>query len=185
MDRFGCLGSTIKTPTGYFDFDNPTLESVDLVSIALSLSKICRYGGRCTRFYSVAEHCVLAYEMAHNDGVGDDCLRAILMHDAAEAYVGDLVKPIKVRLPEYCAIEDRVSRLIGERFGIDFAGFEQTIKVYDRTMLRVEKLFMWPDDENNWEGFDSLDVSGVKLFCWDCDVACSEFIRCANAVGLF
>jgi len=89
---------------------HPDPGSIDLPSIAHALSNICRFGGHCKRFYSVAQHSVLVKRQAAHlleEAQRDDqsiverlvdlgnIMRAALLHDAAEAYIGDVIQPIK------------------------------------------------------------------------------------------
>jgi hypothetical protein len=134
----GCIDNTIRVAAGhYVDVKHPTAESIDIISIAADLSKVCRYGGQSPRFYSVAEHCVLATMLAIGDGVGAEGIRAIFLHDSPEAYIGDVVKPLKVLLPDYAAIEERMEAAVGARFGVDFAKMHAVIKDYDYIMLKA------------------------------------------------
>lgn len=91
--------TSITTYSGHwFDFDNVEKNVIDKVDIAHSLGMSCRFNGHISRFYSVAEHCVALCDWfikeKYDWGV---CLWA-LMHDAAEAYIGDIVTPLKVQL---------------------------------------------------------------------------------------
>lgn len=163
-DRFGCLEGTIKVASGkYFDISNPDPDLIDLYSIASALGRICRFGGHCPAFYSVAEHCVHCVALAEKDGVAKHALRAILLHDATEAYIGDMVRPLKIMLPEYSAIEKRVENAIGERYGIDFKLYEAIIQKYDRLMLKAEKVKFWPLDTEVWEGFEAIETREVHF----------------------
>ena len=99
---FGCVRNTIRLRSGiYFDLADPKPEQIEITDIAGALSKICRFGGHCYRFYSVAEHCY------HCSMVAEASPLALLLHDAAEAFTGDIVKPLKIMLPEFAAIERR------------------------------------------------------------------------------
>ena len=62
---------------------------------------------------------------------------AALLHDAAEAYPGDMVKPLKVLMPEFSAVEDRVSALIAKTFGVSFRDYAP-IKRADLIALATE-----------------------------------------------
>lgn len=184
-DGFGCVGSTIKVAAGhYVDLSNPQPEMIDLESIASGLSKICRYGGQCPRFYSVAEHSVHATIMAALDGVELGTLRAILLHDAAEAYIGDIVKPLKLLLPEYAGLEERLEQAIAFRFNVDMTGTADIVKRYDRLMLKVEKTSMWPDDAEHWSGFGDIDDVDMDLDYLSPEDACRRFKQFATSLKI-
>ncbi len=179
------MANTIKVAAGhYVDLANPTADMIDLESIAAALSKICRFGGHCPRFYSVAEHSALATQLAHEDGISDERLAAVFMHDAAEAYVGDMVKPLKITLPDFALAESRIESAIAEHFGIDFGRYADVIKHYDRAMLKAEKLAMWPDDQTAWAGFSEIDDRRVRFSFLAPDRAERTFLTCANSIGL-
>src|SRR5438093_1391342 len=93
---------------------HPRAEDVDPIDIAHSLSLLCRYNGHLDRFYSVGEHCVLM-----SQAVGPENALWALLHDATEAYVGDMVRPLKLQQPSFVEAEDRVMAAICERFGLD------------------------------------------------------------------
>lgn len=94
---------------------DPRVEEVHLEDIAHHLSMICRYGGAVSRYYSVAEHSVLVSLY-----VPPEYAKEALLHDAAEAYVGDLVRPLKHQpeLAAFRAAEDRIYPIVMERFGV-------------------------------------------------------------------
>jgi hypothetical protein len=91
----------------------PDPSEVDLLDIARALAMTCRYRGHCREFYSVAEHSVLVSRAVP----AADAL-AGLLHDAPEAYLGDMASPIKRYMPEYRAIEDLNAQVIAQRFGL-------------------------------------------------------------------
>jgi hypothetical protein len=109
-------GTWMGTYTGrkFWPLD-PRAEDVDVLDVAHHLAMTCRYGGAVRRFYSVAEHSVLV--SAH---VAPDLAREALFHDAAEAYVGDLIRPLKHQpeLAGFRAAEDRIYPVVMEAFGI-------------------------------------------------------------------
>lgn len=167
LDNFGCLNNTIKVSVGhYVDLVNPDPATIELESIAAALSKVCRFGGHCPRFYSVAEHSVLAANLAYSEGCTKDVLRAVLLHDAAEAYIGDMVKPLKLVVPQYKAIEERIELAIQIAMNVDFQKHHDVIKRFDRAMLKAEKITMWPEDTEKWAGFSDIEDRNVTIHFW-------------------
>lgn len=122
----------IQTYTGkVFDFTSFGPTDICLEDIAYALSRQCRFNGHTERFYSVAEHSLLvsalAFEYAEDADMRpserDACARYGLLHDAAEAYVGDIVTPLKRALPtivrEYLDdLHDRILSTILVRFEV-------------------------------------------------------------------
>jgi len=74
-------------------------DEVDLEDIAIALSNLCRFGGRCRQFYSVAQHSLWVADQVKE--LRPELELCALLHDAAEAYVGDVVSPIKPWLGVY------------------------------------------------------------------------------------
>lgn len=107
------MGNWIQTFTGKrFDPLNATVDDVCIEDIAHALGMICRYGGHSQWFYSVAEHSVLVSQLCETyplDG---------LMHDATEAYIGDVCRPIKPLLGDYKIIEANLHSIIAAKFGV-------------------------------------------------------------------
>ena len=119
-DPFGCVKNTIRVRSGrYFDLLDPQPDQFTLADIAGALSKMCRFGGQIGRFYSVAEHSVLCAQQAAADGASIEVQAACLMHDAAEAFIGDVVKPLKVMLPQYHEVERRVELCIVRKYRLE------------------------------------------------------------------
>lgn len=143
-------GPSIITKSGeYFNFLETEYNVVLLDDIAAGLSRICRFGGQLQDgvWYSVAEHSILCTELAKADGIKDSTLlKSILLHDASEAYCGDVVKPLKILLGEsYSDIEGKVEDAIAKSFDVDFRGNHDIIKKYDIEMLYAEKSVLFPD----------------------------------------
>lgn len=99
-----------------FDSEDPQPDAITIEDIAHALSNICRYGGHTGSFYSVAQHSVLV--SLHTDA---KFARVALMHDASEAYIGDVIRPVKRRLGlAYSVIEDMVMHTIAKKFGFEW-----------------------------------------------------------------
>lgn len=95
-------------------FERPRPGDVSIFDIAHALSQLCRYGGHTSRFYSVAEH---SYHVSHI--VSPQHALAGLMHDATEAYVCDVPRPLKGLLSNYKDLEHRAWLAVAEKFKLD------------------------------------------------------------------
>lgn len=128
------IGHWMRTFTGkkYWPMD-PRPAEVCIEDIAHHLSMICRYNGASHKFYSVAEHSVLVSYL-----VPPSMAFYGLMHDAQEAYVGDMLRPLKVSMPEYRAAEDRNWYAVADKFNLP-RDLPPEIKKADIAVLAVEK----------------------------------------------
>jgi hypothetical protein len=138
-------GPTIMLVSGnYFDLEDPASSTFSIDDIAHALAHICRYTGHCQSFFSVAKHSELVSRAvpAHDAFAG-------LMHDAAEAFIGDVAKPLKNLLPDYQVIEDRIETAVFARFGLP-AKLPASVKVADRVLLRTEQRDLMGADGHPW-----------------------------------
>lgn len=147
-------GDWMQTNSGrrFYPLD-PRPEDVDAEDIAHALSLLCRYGGHVDRFYSVAEHCVLMSE-----AVAPEHALAALLHDATEAYVVDVPRPLKRQLAGYREIEAGVWNAICLRFRL--AGdLPAEVEEADNRILLTEKTALIRRAER-WDvdDFAPLDV---------------------------
>lgn len=127
----------IRTASGaYVTLLDPDPDTIHLGDIAHALAHVCRFGGHLPSFYSVAEHSLHVAAMLHRQ-YGDPLLTFFgLMHDATEAYLGDMVRPLKQQLHAYRAAEDRMADVIGARFGLPLRWAEDVrVKHADETAL--------------------------------------------------
>ncbi len=128
----------------------PRIDRVAIEDIAHGLAYQCRFNGQTCEFYSVAQHSLVVASLV------PPALRlAALLHDAAEAYVGDMVKPLKVLLPEFAGIEEKVSAIIAATFGIDFSDYGP-IKQADLVALATEKRDLMPHSAERWAYLDAI-----------------------------
>lgn len=97
----------------FFDFENPRGHEYDIKAIAHALSNLCRYTGHSRRFYSVAEHSVIVSRLVPEKYAFEG-----LMHDASEAYCGDVASPLKRLIPGYKNIEESVQEAIAVYYGL-------------------------------------------------------------------
>lgn len=150
------VGSWITTYSGrrFFPAD-PMPDEVCVEDIAHALSNVCRFGGHCASFYSVAQHSVLVSEI-----VPPHLALNGLMHDAAEAYVGDLVSPIKWHLRKldrgrdsvFDLIESAVAVAISKRLSLPRLSREEDalVKRADLVALATERRDLLRPDGSEW-----------------------------------
>ncbi|CUV65201.1 conserved hypothetical protein [Sulfurovum sp. enrichment culture clone C5] len=122
----------------YFD-DDIHDNIIDIRDIAHALSNICRFGGHIERFYSVAEHSVLVSKL-----VPKEHALAGLLHDATEAYMGDVVSPLKYLLDDYKYYENKLSTAIEKKFSVDLKN--PIIKKADLTALYIEAASLYTEN---------------------------------------
>lgn len=114
---------------------SPDPRDVSVYDIAYALGNVCRFGGHCRPFYSVAQHSVL---VAAN--VLPELRYAALLHDAAEAYIGDLVRPAKQAAASYRDIEENLLRVICQALRCDARMMEHPeIRAADTRALMTER----------------------------------------------
>lgn len=162
----------LSTFTGnkFFPFA-PHPHQIDIRDIAHGLSLLCRFSGQCPYFFSVAEHSIY---VANN--LPDNLKLEGLLHDASEAYLADLPRPVKVGLPEYNAIEAAVEEVIAQKFDLAFPTPSQ-VKTADNALLRNE-VFTFFGAERYFEDFGEEYVSrGEHLFGFDPATAESKFLN--------
>lgn len=148
-------GDWMQTFTGrqFWPLD-PRPEDIDIEDIAHALSNLCRFGGHCKAFYSVAEHSLYVERFSWRDRAGVrpiELARFALLHDAAEAYLVDVPRPIKRHLGGYEQAESLIEAAILTRFRCDPSAFERSIvKVIDRKMLWTEKRDLLSESPAEW-----------------------------------
>jgi hypothetical protein len=142
---------------------SPRPQDVVIEDIGHALALTTRFGGHTRVPYSVAQHSVMMARAVSGD---DELRRWCLMHDAAEAYVGDMVKPLKVApgLSEFSVIEDRILMAIAERFGLLWP-LPPELKRIDVEMLNSEARDLLKGSQF-WKGRKCLYELPVTPWPW-------------------
>ncbi|MDJ0922104.1 MAG: HD domain-containing protein [Henriciella sp.] len=169
----GLVGATMVTNSGvYFDFLDPDPDTIWPSDIAHGLAKTARFGGQTRDFYSVAQHSVLVSQI-----VPEEHAFAALLHDAPEAYIGDMVGPLKQLLPEYKTIEKRVEAAIAERFGLPVDAFSHPeIKTADLRLLRTEQRDQTTRPDDDWSGLDKFEPLPLPIIALPWRAAFEQFV---------
>jgi uncharacterized protein len=165
--------SWLQTYSGIaFHLLSPRPEDIRIVDIAHSLSLQCRFAGHCREFYSVAEHSVRV-----SRAVPAEHALWGLLHDAAEAYLVDLPRPLK-RFCEmgrlYSEIEDALMGHVCERFGLSVAA-PPSVKHFDTVLLMTEKRDLMNAEPKPWE--DTAEPLVSRIVPWSSAVAEQAFLE--------
>lgn len=128
---------------------DPDPNAVEIEDIAHALSNQCRYNGHTNQFYSVAEHSVRVASC-----LPEEHQLAGLLHDAAEAYLGDIIRPLKPLIEGFEAIEERTMEAILEGLGLSH------IDVYHPVVDHADKLTILAT-----EGRDLMHSEVWKRWC--------------------
>ena len=143
--------SYITTVTGIHFYPlNPNPKDIDIEDIAHALSLICRANGHFRHFYSVAQHCIACAEEAIERGYSPEVILGCLLHDASEAYLCDVTRPVKKHIPQYLQAEEKLQEVIWKRFiGRELTDTEknQIFKI-DDDILSMEFHLLMPEDLN-------------------------------------
>lgn len=134
----GCF----RTFTGkVFNALNPSPEMIDIRDIAKGLAYKPHFSGFSPKFFSIAEHSLAVEGMvALIDKDNYQARLEALLHDASEAYTGDMIKPIKNLLPAFVMIEKKIQSAIYSKYGIKYKGHELDIKLSDNRIQEIEAM---------------------------------------------
>ena len=166
--------ATIKTHEGlWLDVLDPDPTQIGIADIAHSLSLTARFNGHTDELYSVAQHSVnVSWDVPTEDALWG------LMHDAAEAYIGDLASPIKQAFPEFQAMEDWLLEVIGRRFGL---AWPVPLSVWEADKRAVEReMYYLMGIQGCFRPFEDLSYGvGIEI-AWPPLAAEAMFLRRFN-----
>lgn len=161
----------------YFDYLDPDQATIFITDIAWGLAYTCRFAGQSTEFYSVAQHSLLVSKL-----VPPELTLAALLHDAAEAYCGDIPSPLKRLLPDYKLIEQRVEAAIAKRFGVS-AQMHPAIKHADLVMLRTEQRDLTMASGHSWKYTSKYAPLAARILPQTATVAANNFLARYHKLG--
>jgi hypothetical protein len=151
------------------DLNKPTVDMICIQDIAASLSKICRFGGHSSAFYSVAQHSCVVAALAP-----EYLCREALLHDATEAYLGDVIKPLKNILgPVYEDLEYEFMKVIIRKFKLDAENLLE-VKAYDKQALTIEHQCYILCDVFPW--FETMNRVNLNPATWSPGEARGKFM---------
>jgi len=151
---------------------DPRPEDLHVEDIAHALALQCRWNGHVSSFYSIAQHCVLMSQHVPEE----DALWALL-HDAPEAYLGDVVRPLKVAMPIYNAIETKVMTAVCERYGLA-PDMPKSVHEADNRILENERIRLKPDLADDWRPMTKrMEPLPFELEPWSWQRAKEEYLQ--------
>jgi len=166
------MSEWIQTFTGKkFHILDPEPCEVDIKDVAHALSNLCRFGGHCRKFYSVAQHCVIGAEAFENNKVA----LHFLLHDAQEAYLCDLPRPIKRLLPRYKGIEAIVQAVIFLTLG-NIERFDRRVEEMDLRMLATERRDLMGDSQT-WDCLEGVQPLEGLIEPWTPEESKERFLK--------
>jgi 5'-deoxynucleotidase YfbR-like HD superfamily hydrolase len=184
------------SPLGGFYMDDPDSLPVDIKTISDAISKICRFNGRVTRFYSVAEHSIivsLLLEKENPDNLG--FAMAGLLHDVGESWYSDVPRPLKYLMDSSKLEEHEISfkkRAVKELTGLDYDLYSDRVNYYDLLVCAAEGISLvnkelFEDWMREHLGYSGDEIKLVKLaqkaiYCTDPIRSSKEFLKRFNAL---
>lgn len=132
------MSDYIRTSSGVKFYPlNPDPQGILTEDIAHALSLLCRGNGHVKVFFSVGQHCIHCAKEAEQRGYSTRLILACLLHDASEAYLSDITRPVKQHLQDYCRYEEHLLEVIYKKFlGSPLSQEEQKlVKIIDDDML--------------------------------------------------
>lgn len=160
-----------QTFTGnQFWVTDPEPDDIHVADIAHALANICRFNGHCSEFYSVAQHSILVSHI-----VPPDVAAWGLLHDAAEAYLGDMATPIKRILPRFSKLEEGIMRAVAIKFMLPWPE-PDVVKMADLLMLATERRDLMAAPPSSWIDCERITPLPRKIHPWHQARAEKEFL---------
>jgi 5'-deoxynucleotidase YfbR-like HD superfamily hydrolase len=168
--RLETIGGWIQTHTGkQFWPMEPNPDAISIIDIAVSLSRINRFTGHTLEPYSVAQHSCYVCDI-----LPEEHKRWGLLHDAHEAYVNDMVSPVKKYFPLYQEIETKLMAAMATRFDLPMPVSKKVVEA-DYILLATEKRDIMGPEPAPWGKLPKAADFTIKE--WTHDKACKEFIK--------
>lgn len=151
------MGKKIITFSGKFlDLFSMNVNDLDILDISYGLSNIARFAGQVP-FYSVARHSIYVAKM-----LPEDLMLSGLLHDASEAYIGDIISPIKPMMKDYLEIEKFLMGLISDKWKLNTG--HHLVNIADKKALEYEKSTLFFSKDYRTEDQKQTIEEFLKLF---------------------
>lgn len=143
----GCINTFTRKKVNLLD---PSPEQIDIQDIAKGLAYKAHFSGQTPFYFSIAQHSCLVCDLIPRQYTEANpiILMEALLHDGSEAYIGDMVKPLKVHLPDFQRIETKLQQVVFEAFGLT-GEYKKFIKTYDIQSQNIEYQCFYRDSDFN------------------------------------
>jgi len=132
------LNGIINTYSGkLFSILDPQPEQIDILDIAQGLAFKGHFAGQTPQFFSIAQHSILVADLLESQKLNSELILLGLLHDAAEAYIGDMITPIKILLPVFQKIENSIVEAIALKYSLNLK-LMKVIKYFDDQAKQIE-----------------------------------------------
>jgi hypothetical protein len=180
MNHLTARGRISTHSGGRFDFLDPAIDEILLEDVAHALAHTNRYGGHAGT-YSVAQHCVLLSRWLGREFLwSPDTARDALMHDATEAYSGDIPAPLKALIPAFASLEDNLDDVMARRFDVRPLRDSPDVLRADRRIIVDEMIALMGKTKADF----SHRPLGVNIEPWSPSTAKHLFLERADALGI-
>lgn len=164
---------------------NPNPDDIVISDIGWALAQTCRYGGHVPPpyFYTVAEHSWLLSEYFLSNKESIYLARWAFVHDFSEAYIGDIIRPIKPSLPDFKIIEHDLEHTIWRRFGFE-GDLPKEVYDADKLICNDEQLQLWSYEICMRDGLFERPRLNMQIKCWKPEEAYKMFMDRAHEFNL-
>lgn len=149
---------------GKIDLLNPKPEDIRIEDIAKGLGYKAHFSGLTPFYFSIASHSLLVCDLVPREyHTNAKLMMYILLHDASEAYIGDMVKPLKDHMPEFRKVEKRMQAVVYEAFGIK-EDYHTFMKEYDIRAFYLELEQFYKDESHELDKYAGTPDQDVSRF---------------------
>jgi 5'-deoxynucleotidase YfbR-like HD superfamily hydrolase len=173
----------MTTRSGKFFYPFKKFTDININDIAHALSLQCRFNGHCAWHYSIAQHCIYAARVARINGWSNAVEKWCLMHDAAEAYYGDIVSPVKYLIPKLMRAEKRLLKTIAQTFNLPWPIPKEIFQI-DKQLLASELLALFPHSDEKMQDVKNVTAAPIMIFSWTPSQAHSLFLTYVQDLGI-
>jgi len=143
-----------------FDLFEPDADMIDPRDISHALAHLCRFNGHTREFYSVAQHSCIVAAL-----VPEEHKLTALLHDATEAYLGDITRPLKQWMPDYRGFEDVIWGRVCKRFDLAL-DLPASVHQADLIALATERRDLMPTDPAIWDCLVGIEPMVETIRPW-------------------
>lgn len=160
-----------------FNIINPKKNELNINDAAHALSLQCRFNGHVRKFYSVASHLIIGSKL-----INEKFKKEFLLHDLQEAWIGDVITPVKKQTKEFIKIENNIEKVISKKFNTPYPNSKE-VKEMDIIMFRMESVYLMGQKKNKNEKFPMTKKKFLYEINKSNDEIKKEFLKTFNELN--